>query len=611
MYIYILSYNKIRLLRMENNFSMLKNNEIIYYYKRLWPYVKPYLARVLIATLISIPLGAMEGLMTMSIQPFTDKVGIAKSMDMAKYAPLAIMIFAIVQGILTYISTYMNGWVGSKITNDIKKHLFQKLLTYEMSFYDKTSTGYIVSRFSSDVDAAANGLIGNIKAFLSRLCSSIALIGVLLWNSWQLAIIAVVVLVSSFLPLTKLRKKLKYLSEENVKVGSKVYTNFNESCAGNKIIAAYNLQDVQKNKLFASIDETFRLGMKGTQISGWLGPIMHIIASTGIAIIVGVASYMLIHNMITMGHLASFVVSLIVLYNPIRGLGGTALQAQNSFFAIGRILELLDYEPKMKDKEAAVSLDIVKDQITFEDVHFEYEEGKAILKGINLSVKMGETLALVGNSGGGKSTIVNLVPRFYDIKSGSIKVDGHDVRDITLHSLRKNIAVVFQDNFLFDGTIRDNILLGKADATQEEIDKAIADAYLSDFVGSLEKGLDTQIGERGVLLSGGQKQRVAIARALVKNAPVVILDEATSALDNKSEAVVQQAIDKLMENRTVFVIAHRLSTVQNATRIAVVDDGHIVEMGSHDELLNIENGVYKNLYLTQFRKREEAQAAVL
>lgn len=242
--------------------------------------------------------------------------------------------------------------------------------------------------------------------------------------------------------------------------------------------------------------------------------------------------------------------------------------------------------------------------IEFKDVWFEYVENVPVLKNINLQIKQGETIALVGNSGGGKTTIVNLLPRFYDIKSGSISIDGIDIRDYTLESLRQNIAVVFQDNFLFSGTIRDNILLGNENATEEQINQAVKMAYLDEFIASLKDGLNTQIGERGILLSGGQKQRVAIARAFLKDAPIIILDEATSALDNKAEAIVQKAIDNLMQDKTVFVIAHRLSTVRNADKIAVINEGQLVELGNHDELMSIENGQYKALYDMQFKKQE-------
>ena len=261
----------------------------------------------------------------------------------------------------------------------------------------------------------------------------------------------------------------------------------------------------------------------------------------------------------------------------------------------------MEETPKIHDKANAVPLEKIADKIEYKDVCFEYVKGKPVLKHINLKVNVGQTIAFVGNSGGGKTTMVNLLPRFYDIKSGSITIDGIDIRDFQLDSLRDKIAIVFQDNFLFAGTIRENILLGKENATQEEIDKAVKAACLDEFIASLDKGLDTEIGERGVLLSGGQKQRIAIARAFLKNAPIVILDEATSALDNKSEAIVQQAIDNLMADRTVFIIAHRLSTVRNADKIVVVNYGEIVETGSHDELMLQEDSIYKSLYRSQLK----------
>ena len=244
----------------------------------------------------------------------------------------------------------------------------------------------------------------------------------------------------------------------------------------------------------------------------------------------------------------------------------------------------------------------MNDSVVFDNVNFSYNSGKPVLKNVSFTVKKGETFALVGNSGGGKSTIVNLIPRFYDVKGGRVLIDGHDVRDISLESLRDNISIVFQDNFLFSGTIRENIMIGNLKATEEELQEAIKDSYLEDFIKSLDKGLDTDIGERGVLLSGGQKQRIGIARAFLKNAPILILDEATSALDNEAEKIVQQAIENLMKDRTVFVIAHRLTTIQNADRIAVIKNGELVELGSHNELMSIENGVYYNLYQSQFAK---------
>jgi subfamily B ATP-binding cassette protein MsbA len=284
-----------------------------------------------------------------------------------------------------------------------------------------------------------------------------------------------------------------------------------------------------------------------------------------------------------------------------KSMGSTYNSVLMSFMAIERVFGILDSVPAIKDSPNAIQMPSTHKQIEFQNVSFQYIKNVPVLKNINLTVNQGEVIALVGNSGGGKSTLVSLLPRFYDVTGGKLCVDGVDIRDFTLHSLRHNIAVVFQDNFLFAGTIRENILLGDQNATEEQLNKAIKMACLDDFIAGLNNGLDTQIGERGVLLSGGQKQRIAIARAFLKNAPILILDEATSALDNKSEAVVQKAIENLMQDKTVFVIAHRLSTIRNASKIVVINHGEIVESGTHEELLKLECGAYKTLYDMQFK----------
>ena len=340
------------------------------------------------------------------------------------------------------------------------------------------------------------------------------------------------------------------------------------------------------------------------QKTQWLSPMMHVIVSVGIAAAIGYGSHLIMSKQITSGNFVSFITALILLYTPVKNIGNNLNAVQFSFFSIERIFDILDMVPAIRNKENAVEMGKNHTNIQFKDVCFEYVKNVPILKHINLDVKQGETIALVGNSGGGKTTIVNLLPRFYDIKSGSIMIDGVDIRDYTLESLRQNIAVVFQDNFLFSGTIKENILLGNENATDEQIQNALKMAYLDDFISTLKDGINTQIGERGILLSGGQKQRVAIARAFLKDAPIIILDEATSALDNKAEAIVQKAIDNLMQDKTVFVIAHRLSTIRNANKIVVINQGEVAETGTHEELLQIENGAYKTLYDMQFKKQE-------
>lgn len=575
-------------------------------YAKVIPYFKKYWFRTLLALGLAIPIGSLDAVIALSLKPYMDIVMVDKTVQSPWYIPFLIVAFTSTQGLLNYLSTYMNAWVGGKVTNDFKKTLYNKLMHKDSSFFDMRTSGDIMRWFNNDVNTACGSLLNNLKTGISRIFSSLSLICVLLYNSWQLAIIAIVVLICAVVPLTKMRALIKSITDKSESAGGKVITAYNEAFAGNKVVTAYNLYDYQ-NKIFDDVlDSVFGLGMKITQKTGWLSPMLHIVVSVGIAAVIGLGSYMIVKGTITSGNFVSFITALIMLYTPIKLLGNNAKNMQNALLALERVIKQLEAQPAIKTKPNAKVLSGMEDSIEFKNVNFEYRKNKPVLKNVSFTVKKGETFALVGNSGGGKSTIVNLIPRFYDIKSGNVMIDGVDVRDITLESLRDNISIVFQDNFLFSGTIRENIMLGNLNATEEELKEALKDSYLEDFVNSLEKGLETNIGERGVLLSGGQKQRIGIARAFLKNAPILILDEATSALDNEAEKIVQQAIENLMKDRTVFVIAHRLTTVQNADRIAVIKNGELVELGNHNELVNIENGVYKHLYESQFAKVEAA-----
>ncbi len=583
--------------------SSIKNSQVYSNYSKILPYVKPYWFRAILAVLVCIPIGSLDAVIALSLKPYMDLVMVEKTVESPWYIPFGIVAFTCIQGGLNYLATYLNTWVGGRITNDLKLSLYKKLLTFETGYFDTKKSGDVIFRFNNDAELACSGLLENLKTFTSRLFSSISLVCVLFYNSWQLALIAVVVLGGAFLPLANIRKRIKSVMDKTVMADSAIITAYNESFAGNKTVISYNLEKSQENKFRNILSSIFKLRIKMIQRTSWLSPMMHVIVSVGIGLAIGYGSHLILTGKITSGNFVSFITALIMLYTPIKNLGNNFNAVQFSFMAIERVFSILESKPKIVDKENAIILDNIKDGIQFNDVCFEYLPNRPVLKNITLNIKKGETIALVGNSGGGKSTIVSLIPRFYDIKSGSIAIDGIDIRDYTLESLRRNISVVFQDNFLFSGTIRENVLLGKQNATQEEVEEAIKMAYLDEFISTLPKGLDTEIGERGMLLSGGQKQRVAIARAFIKNAPVVILDEATSALDNKSEATVQKAIDNLMKDRTVFIIAHRLSTIQNADRIAVINEGSLVELGSHNELINIENGQYKVLYDMQFKKQ--------
>lgn len=579
--------------------NKIKSSYIISNYSKIYPYVKPYTFRALIAVLITIPIGSMDAVIAWSLKPYMDIVMVEKNTASTSFIPLLIIVFSVLQSLLNYTATYLNTWVGRKIANDVKIDLFYKLMHYDANFFDKHNSGDIQQMFNNNVDAACNGLLSNLKLFTTRVFSSLSLIGVLFYNSWQLAIVAVIVLLGALYPLTTLRRKLKTIFNKNIFSCGLVMTHYNETYSGNRIITSYNLYEYQLNRFKETLRTLFKLGIKMIQRTGMLSPIMHFVVSLGIAAVIWLGSYLIVTHQITAGNFVSFITALIMLYNPIKSIGNNYNAVQMSLLAMESVFNLLEATPTIINRPNAKALKGINNSIEYKDVCFEYVKNKPVLKHINLKINVGQTIALVGNSGGGKTTFVNLLPRFYDVKSGAILFDGVDIRDFELNSLRDKIAIVFQDNFLFAGTIRENILLGKENATSEEIARAVKGACLEEFIDSLDNGLDTQIGERGVLLSGGQKQRIAIARAFLKNAPIVILDEATSALDNKSEAVVQEAIDNLMKDRTVFIIAHRLSTVHNADKIVVINYGEIVESGTHQELLNKENGIYASLYKTQ------------
>ena len=584
--------------------------------KRIFPYIKPVMGRVILGFLIAIPVGLLDGVVSFALKPYMDYVIGKQNLVLFGYEfsysllailmPFAVIFFAAFQGVLRYLNSYFTDWTSLKITNAVKIDLFARLVYMDTSFFDENSSGLIINRYLADPDAASKGVVEQIKTFIISLFGAASLIAVMLYSSWKLALVGVIVLTLAFFPVFLIRKKIKSVSNKNTVITGDIMTTMNETYSGNKVVTSYNLQKRQEENFIKSINKSFDVSISLTKRVGWMSPLMYLIASFGIAFVLYYGTKLIYTGQMSAGSFASFVTSLLLLYKPVKTLGNTMTTIQNIFVAMGRVFELFDYIPLIKDKETTVPMQELKSNITFNDVSFEYVQNQPVLKNINLKVNKGETIAIVGNSGGGKSTLVSLLPRFYDVTSGSICFDGIDIRNFELSKLRNNISIVFQDNFLFTGTIKENIMLAKPEATAEELNTAIMSSHLEEVISSLPDGIDTMLGERGLTLSGGQRQRVAIARAMIRNTPIVILDEATSALDNESEAIVQKALDNLMQNKTVFVIAHRLSTIKNADRIAVINDGILVELGTHEELLKIEEGHYKHLYEMQFKNKEEA-----
>lgn len=578
-------------------------------YKLFWPFLKPYWVLAVVGVLLTIPVGALDAVIALFLKPFTDNVMVNQQVEAAYYVPAIIIGFTIVQGIFIYASSLVNSYVGGAINLLIRAKLYEKLLSFDSRFYDANNSGSVILRFFNDAESASSGLIANIKLFLTKLFSSLSLIGVLLYNSWQLTIVAIGVVCFLVVPMRIVRRRIKGIVNRSVSASTGMITLYNETTLGSKVIKSFNLKQYMYQRFYEQADFLFKMSVKLVRDTNWLSPVMHFVSSLGVGAVLYFGVDMIIKGQITSGEFVSFLAALIMLYTPLKSIGNNYIQVQGALLALDRINDLLEYESFENGKnEGDKKLDGIKQGLEFSHVAFSYTGQVEVLKDINFKVKVGQKVALVGNSGGGKSTVCSLITRLYETKAGTITIDGIDIKDYSLESLRSQVAFVFQDNFLFAGTIRQNILFGKADASEEEINQALKSAYLDEFVASLPDGLDTQIGERGVSLSGGQKQRLAIARAIIRNAPLVILDEATSALDNRSEKVVQKALDELMKGRTTLVIAHRLSTIRDADVILVVNDGYIVEQGSHDELLAL-NGAYATLYNSQFKVKEEESSS--
>lgn len=567
----------------------------------MWPFVKPIWFISLLSLVIGVPIGSLDATIALFLKPYTDLVIVSNNAQAPWYLPFLIVGFTIIQGVLLYLSAFLTAYAGGKLNLNVKEALYNKLLSLDPKYYDEQNSGRILMRFSSDADLACSGLLSNLKNLVTRVCSTLSLLCVLIYTSWQLSIIAIIILAITVAPLTTVRRLLKKIIAKNTDVISTINTKYNETYSGNRTILAYNLQDTQRNSFMMNLNEIFKLSVKMVKRTAWISPFMHFSVSIGISLTIAYGSWLIVQGTITAGDFVSFLAALLMMYTPLKAMGNTIVNIQQGFLAIERIYDILDIEPDIQNSPEALKITNFDHAIKFQNVNFSYREGIPVLHDFSLEIKKNESIALVGNSGGGKSTIVSLLPRFYDIQSGTITIDGNNIKNIEIGALRSQITIVFQDNFLFNGTIRDNILLGKANATEEEIRKAIKAAYLDEFIAELENGLDTPIGERGNLLSGGQKQRVAIARAFLRNSPILILDEATSALDNKSEAIVQKAIENLMANKTVIIIAHRLSTIKNVDKIAFIQEGSLAEFGTHNELMNIKNGHYKTLYNLQFK----------
>lgn len=594
------------------------------------PFCKPIWPRLLLVFLLIVPVGSLDGAMMLGVKAFVDSIlgnqsvgagsgHVASMLSIAVPSaltgvlgpniqvplwgiPFFILGFTALQGSLIYLLNYTDWWIAGRLNLAIKRVLLNRLLTYQTAWFDSANTGEIIAHFVGDVDTAINGVIQNLRAMLVKTVSSIGLIAVLLWQSWFLAIIAVSVLVITVLPVSHIRRKLKRLSEEYLSEGGKFFFLYTELFAGIRVIRGFQLESAFQQRFDRTTEGLFGLGMRAVKTGGWVTPMMHITSGIAVGVILWLGVAQIRQGALTPGGFAAFMASLILLYTPLKSLSGTWLQLQNGVFALERVFTRLEgsdcTEISVAPDQAETLHHRFEREITFQDVTFGYDVGQPVLKRVNFVLPKGKCLALVGPSGSGKSTIAALLPRFYTAQEGDILIDGIAINRLTLSELRHMMTIVFQDNFMFEGSIRDNLLLVKPQATDDELWDVLEKTHLKQFVSGLPDTLDTWIGERGVSLSGGQRQRLAIARAFLKDSPILILDEATSALDSQAEEQVQAALKVLMKDRTVLVIAHRLSTIKDADWILVLNQGSLEEQGTHQSLLAA-NGLYSLLWHKQ------------
>ncbi len=527
------------------------------------------------------------------------------------FIPLFILGFNLIQGTCYYISGILSYKVGQRINIEIKTELYERLLHQDLDFIESSHGGEILNRYYHDPESSCVLFLDYLKQAVMKFFSATSLTVTLFVLSWKMALAAILILGCTFIPISLINKKLKALVNSRLYLTGHSMLQYNESVSGIKLILANNLQNFRLGKLNELMLESFRVGLKQSHLHNFIRPINHTLTGFGVSFVLLYGTYLIHINEFSLASFSAFLASLLLLYSPFKSLSNSTVQLQYSILAMQRVFTLMDLVPKIQNPKNPVSHKVFTDAIEFRNVYFQYKADRPVLEDVSFTVEKGQTVALVGESGSGKTTIAHLLPRFYDVTRGQILMDGHEITRLTLQEIRNNIAIVFQDNPIFRGTLRENLLLGNLTASEEDIHNALEMAYLSDFVRTLPNGLDSKVNERGVNLSGGQRQRLAIARAFLKNSPIVIFDEATSSLDNISESYVQKAMETLMQNRTVIVIAHRLSTIQNADKILVLNQGRVVEEGTHDSLL-AKQGAYYNLYRSQdalpLEERETAHA---
>jgi subfamily B ATP-binding cassette protein MsbA len=567
-------------------------------YRRLIGYLKPYTSRFLLAMVCMAVFSGLTGATMWLVKNIFDKIFIARDVQMLYLVTVLIPVFFLIKGIACYGQNYLLSYITQNVVRNIRNELFVKLVSLSHDFYVKNSTPRLMSRVTNDVSTLQNALYRVPPSIIRDGLTVIVMIGVLFYLHWKFALISLIIFPLAGIPLANFARKMRSASRAGQKQMAEVYAALQETMTGISIIKAFMQEQRETERFRKENDKYYDTQQQFIRVDARSSPIMEFMGSLAVAFILWYGGKDVIIGVWTSGSFVAFLTAAFSMYQPIKNFSQTNSLIQQAVAGTERIFEILDEQPGIKDKEGCTSLKAFSEGITYDNVTFHYPEKKNVLSRLNLAIKAGEVIAVVGPSGSGKSSLANLLLRFYDCQEGCIKIDRQNIKDITIASLRANIGIVPQEVTLFNDSVRYNILYGRSSATDEEMIEAAKAANAHQFISKLPAGYDTPIGERGMKLSGGERQRLAIARAILKNPPILILDEATSALDAESEKLVQSAIENLMTNRTVILIAHRLATVKKADRIIVIDKGIIVEQGTHNQLLSQE-GVYHRLHNLQ------------
>jgi subfamily B ATP-binding cassette protein MsbA len=572
-------------------------------YIRLLPFVKPYIwPYSILAMICMLAYGATDGVLPFLVQHVMDDIFARKNTETLSYLPVAIILVFAVRGALNFGQHYLGDYVGLRVINDVRNALNRHMQSLSLSFFHRHPTGTLISRVNHDVMLLRHSLTDALASFLRDSTSVIALTVVAFMMDWVLATIAFIVFPASVLPVMRLSKKIKRFTKRGQIRSGTLTALLQESIQGNRIVKAFGMEKYESQKFSDENRKVFKQSLRASRIKAIVTPSMELLASFAIGGVVWYGGWSVIAGGRTQGEFMAFMAAMFLMYQPFKNLTKTYTIVQQGIAGAERVFEVLDATPDVKEKPNAREAAPFSKALEFHNVSFGYGE-KLVLKNINLKIRAGEMVAVVGMSGVGKSTLADLIPRFYDVSSGRITMDGVDICDLTLKSLRAQIGIVSQQTFLFNDTVRNNIAYGHPELDIDGIVAAAKAAHAHEFVSAMPRGYDSMVGELGVQLSGGERQRIAIARALLKDAPILILDEATSALDVDSERLVQEALENLMTRRTTVVIAHRLSTIRKADRIVVLMEGAIAEEGTHEELL-ARQSEYSRLYMLQLLENE-------